>query len=72
MPERRRLGVGSELLSVLAETAAELGLAYLTCEHWAANVAARHLGSTLALPLGRRIEAGLMRTVIVLPQDRDK
>lgn len=66
VPERRRLGVGSELLGLVAAAAKELGLGYLTYRHCAGDAAPHHLARSLGLPLARRVNHGGTWTVIVL------
>jgi GNAT superfamily N-acetyltransferase len=70
-PERRRLGVGSELVAVVTTTAQELGLQYLAFRYRANDAAPQQLVRSLGRPLGRTNDAGIVNTVIVLPPRED-
>ena len=65
-PERRRLGVGSELLGVIVATATGEGLSYLTCRHPAGEAAPERLARALGLTVARRVADGMVETVAVL------
>jgi len=68
-PERRRLGVGGELASLIVSGAQGLGLRYLACRYRAADAAPYHLAGSLGLPLARRVDEGGTWTVIVLSRN---
>jgi ribosomal protein S18 acetylase RimI-like enzyme len=66
-PERRRLGVGNELAAMITAAAQDLGLQYLALRYRASDPAPRRLAQALGRPLGRRVDAGFVSTVIALP-----
>ena len=68
-PERRRLGVGSELASLIVTAAQGRGLRYLTCRYRASDAAPHHLAGSLGLPLARRVDQEGMWMVIVLARN---
>ena len=68
-PERRRLGVGSELLGVIVATATGEGLSYLAGRHPAGEAAPERLARALRLSAARRVADGVVETVAVLAQN---
>ena len=68
-PERRRPGVGSELLGVIVATATGESLSYLTSRHPAGEAAPEHLARALRLSVARRVADGVVETVAVLAQN---
>ena len=70
-PERRRLGVGSELLGSIVTEAQEEGLGYLTWCHRASEVAPDRLARSLGLLIGRRVVSGMVETVAVLARNEE-
>ncbi len=68
-PERRRLGVGSDLLGSIVAAAQAEGLRYLTWRHRAGEVAPDRLAKSLGLLLGRRVAGGVAETVAVLARN---
>jgi len=66
-PERRRLGVGKELAWVLAAAAQELNLHYVHFRTRTDDEAPRRLAASLGQPLGRRVDADMVSTVICMP-----
>ena len=65
-PERRRLGVGSELLGAVVATASGERLSYLACRHPAGEAAPERLARALGLSVARRVADGMAETVAVL------
>ena len=65
-PERRRLGVGCELLGAMVAAASGEGLWYLTYRHPAGEAAPERLARALGLAVARRVADGMVETVAVL------
>ena len=66
-PERRRLGIGTDLLTVLLEGAGSLGLAWLRGAHHAMTVEPRRLVRSMGLTAAWRVDRGLAMIAISVP-----
>ena len=68
-PERRRLGVGSELLGAIVATASSQQVSYLACQHPAAEPAPGQLARALGLVVACRVVDGRAETLAILAQN---
>jgi GNAT superfamily N-acetyltransferase len=66
-PERRRLGIGTDLLSLLLDEAAALGSALLLGTHCAQTQAPRRLVGSMGLMAEWRVHQGLATIAISVP-----
>jgi GNAT superfamily N-acetyltransferase len=66
-PERRRLGVGGELLQILVAHAQAMSLKTLACAHWADDPAPHQLVRSLALTAARRVRDKTTVMVLIVP-----
>ena len=65
-PERRRLGVGGELASLIVTAAQRRNLRHLTCRYCVDNPAPHHLAGSLELPVTCQVDEDGTLTVVVL------
>jgi GNAT superfamily N-acetyltransferase len=68
-PERRRLGVGGELASLIVTAAQRRNLRHLTCRYRVDDPAPHHLAGSLELPLAHQVDGDGTWTVIALTRD---
>lgn len=67
-PERRRLGIGGELLDIAIRTASEGGGRRLIGSYPACAIEPRVLVESLPLTVARRVEHGLTEIVLFIPE----
>jgi GNAT superfamily N-acetyltransferase len=67
VPERRRLGIGAELLGIMIQRAAEAGARLLTGSCPARCIESQRLVTSLGLVSARRVQLGRAKIVIFVP-----
>jgi GNAT superfamily N-acetyltransferase len=67
VPERRGLGVGSDLLQILVDEARTRGITALAYEHTASDPGPSRLISSLGLKAAHRVHEGRARTIVFVP-----
>jgi GNAT superfamily N-acetyltransferase len=68
VPERRRLGIGGELVGILIHQAARNGARRLIGSHPASAIEARRMVASLGLVSARRVQDGSAKVVVFLPE----